>query len=171
MHKRHAEEVRSLDGECKAQSDFEREVETREKEWVKMNLERRRLGLQAAEIKKAIMAGDQKLVHSSYIFVMCTFASQFDFFHFHLFSTPCQLYLLIINYCGVAQCGEMLVLHYYRVLREEQELESSDMYQQELLVKRKEAWNDERAHLAADLARLEDKLKTTNDGIQFRKQS
>jgi len=63
----------------------------------------------------------------------------------------------------------MLVLH-YRILREEQELESSDKYQQELLVKRKEAWNDERAHLAADLARLEDKLKTSLDGIQFQKQ-
>jgi len=63
----------------------------------------------------------------------------------------------------------MLVL-YYRVLREEQELESSGKHRQELLVKRKEAWNDERAHLAADFARLEDKLKTTNDGIQFRKQ-
>jgi len=63
MHKRHAEELRSLDGECKAQSDFEREIETREQEWVKMNLERRRLGHQAAKIKEAIMAGDQKLVH------------------------------------------------------------------------------------------------------------
>jgi len=67
MRKRHAEELRSLDGECKAQSDFQREVETRQEDLVKMNLKRRRLGHQAAEIKEAIMAGDQKLVHSSYI--------------------------------------------------------------------------------------------------------
>jgi hypothetical protein len=97
MHKRHAEELRSLDGECKAQSDFEREVETREEEWVKMDLERRRLGHQAAMIQYAIMDGDQKLVHSSYIFVMFIFVFRFNLFHFHLFSTPCQLYLRITH--------------------------------------------------------------------------
>jgi hypothetical protein len=63
----------------------------------------------------------------------------------------------------------MLVLH-YRVLRDEQELKSSSKYQQELLVKWKNAWNDERPRLVAELARLEDMMKTTYDEIQFRKQ-
>lgn len=68
LKRRHAEESRRLDTLRKAQTDFQQNVEATNQqfqtEWLNMKLQRCRLGKDAAEIKDAIRAGNQKFVKS-----------------------------------------------------------------------------------------------------------
>jgi len=68
LHERHDAELNNLDRARNAQAEFQEEVDKRRMEfaeqWARMKLERCRLGHEAAEIKRAVMAGDEKLVYS-----------------------------------------------------------------------------------------------------------